>query len=188
MHGHTYSKSMNQPGKVAKSCSWSAEQGKLPFPRPRSRLKIQSREMGSAVLPRVSLLISIILRLPNSSRVPRRRPFIYLNHRTLAGQSRVYRITHRWRLIMPRVRRHRASTPQGSSERVLPWQITIAQIICLCVCIIVSFVLDVSFVDVPVGITLEENLSFPSLTLKSSLLSCVLRFNNSPLLVEDFLI
>ena len=27
-------------------------------------------------------------------------------------------------------RRHRASNPQGSSERVLPWQVTMDQIIC----------------------------------------------------------
>ena len=30
-------------------------------------------------------------------------------------------IAYRWRSL-PRVRRHRASKPQGSSERVLPWQ------------------------------------------------------------------
>ena len=31
--------------------------------------------------------------LRDSSRVPRRRPFIYLNHHTPSGQSRVYRVT-----------------------------------------------------------------------------------------------
>ena len=36
--------------------------------------------------------------------------------------------TYRWRSL-PRVRRHRASKPQGSSERVLPWQITMDQLI-----------------------------------------------------------
>ena len=30
---------------------------------------------------------------------------------------------------LPRVRRHRTSKPQGSSERVLPWQITMDQLI-----------------------------------------------------------
>ena len=46
MHGHTYSKSMDQPGEVAS---------------PRSRLRIWSRETGSAVVPsRVSLLISVL--------------------------------------------------------------------------------------------------------------------------------
>ena len=32
-------------------------------------------------------------------------------------------IAYRWRSL-PRVRRHKASKPQGSSERVLPWQLT----------------------------------------------------------------
>ena len=37
-------------------------------------------------------------------------------------------IAYRWRSL-PRARRHRASKPQGSSERVLPWQITMDQLI-----------------------------------------------------------
>ena len=37
-------------------------------------------------------------------------------------------IAYRWRSL-PRVRRHGASKPQGSSERVLPWQITMDQLI-----------------------------------------------------------
>ena len=37
-------------------------------------------------------------------------------------------IAYRW-LLLPRVRRHRASEPQGSSERVLPWQATMDQLI-----------------------------------------------------------
>ena len=38
-------------------------------------------------------------------------------------------IAYRWRSL-PRVRRHRPSKPQGSSERALPWQVTIDQLIC----------------------------------------------------------
>ena len=37
-------------------------------------------------------------------------------------------IAYRWRSL-PRVRRHRASEPQGSSKRVLPWQVTMDQLI-----------------------------------------------------------
>ena len=37
-------------------------------------------------------------------------------------------IAYRWRSL-PRVRRRRASKPQGSSERVLPWQITMDRLI-----------------------------------------------------------
>ena len=55
----TYSKSKDQPGKVA-NYSFSAEQEKLIFPCPRLRQRISSRETGSAVPSRVSLLISIL--------------------------------------------------------------------------------------------------------------------------------
>ena len=43
---------------------------------------------------------------------------------SLSGHAIVYR----WRSL-PRVRRHRASKHQGSSERVLPWPITMDQLI-----------------------------------------------------------
>ena len=36
---------------------------------------------------------------------------------------------YRWRSL-PRVRRHRASKPHGISQRVLPWQVTMDQLIC----------------------------------------------------------
>ena len=70
--------------------------------------------------------------LRDSSRVPRGRPFTYLKPPyaivtlpSLLGHA----IAYRWRSL-PRVRRHRASKPQGSSERVLPWQVTMSQLIC----------------------------------------------------------
>ena len=70
--------------------------------------------------------------LRDSSRVPRRRPFIYFispyaigSVACLSGHTNAYR----WR-SPPRVRRHRANKPQGSSERVLPWQVTMDQLIC----------------------------------------------------------
>ena len=70
--------------------------------------------------------------LRDYSRVPRRRPFIYLKPPyaigsvpSLSGQA----IAYRWRSL-PRVRRDRASKPQGSSERVLPWRATMDQLIC----------------------------------------------------------
>ena len=43
---------------------------------------------------------------------------------SLSGHAFAYR----WRSL-PRVHRHRASKPQGSSERVLPWQITMDRLI-----------------------------------------------------------
>ena len=68
--------------------------------------------------------------LRDCPRVPRRRPFMKPPYAigpvpSLSGHA----IAYRWRLL-PRVRRHRASKPQGSSERVLPWQITMDQLVC----------------------------------------------------------
>ena len=67
--------------------------------------------------------------LRDYSRVPRRRPFMKPPYAigsvpSLSGHA----IAYRWRSL-PRVRRHRASKPQGSSERVLPWQVTMDQLI-----------------------------------------------------------
>ena len=58
--------------------------------------------------------------LRDPSRVPRQRPFTKLPYATgsvpsLSGHA----IAYRWRSL-PRVRRYRASKPQGSFERVLP--------------------------------------------------------------------
>ena len=66
--------------------------------------------------------------LRDSSRVPRRRPmkppYAIGSVPSLSGHA----IAYRWRSL-PRVRRHRACKPQGSSKRVLPWQITMNQLI-----------------------------------------------------------
>ena len=70
--------------------------------------------------------------LRDCSRVSRRRPFIYFkppyaigSFPSLSGHAFAYR----WRSL-PRVRRHKANKHQGSSERVLPWQVTMDQLIC----------------------------------------------------------
>ena len=66
----------------------------------------------------------------NSSRVPRRHPFMKPPYDIgSVPSSSGHAIAYRWRSL-PRVRRHRASKPQGSSERVLPWQVTMGQLIC----------------------------------------------------------
>ena len=67
--------------------------------------------------------------LRDYSQVPRRRPFMKPPYAigsvpTLSGHATAYR----W-LSLPRVRRHRTSKPQGSSEQVLPWQVTMDQLI-----------------------------------------------------------
>ena len=89
--------------------------------------------------------------LRDSSRVPRRRPFMKPPYAigsvpSLWGHA----IAYRWRSL-PRVRRHSASKPQGSSERVLPWQVT------MCVCVFSSHPFwTSSSLDVPAGVTQEE--------------------------------
>ena len=67
--------------------------------------------------------------LRDSSRVPRRHPLMKPPYAigsvpSLSDHANAYR----WRSL-PRVRRHRASKPQGSSKRVLPWQVTMDQLI-----------------------------------------------------------
>ena len=70
--------------------------------------------------------------LRDSSPVPGRRP-IYLFKPPYAIGSvpslLSHAIAYRWRSL-PRVRRHSASKSQDSSERVLPWQVTMDQLIC----------------------------------------------------------
>ena len=68
--------------------------------------------------------------LQDSSRVPRRRPFMKPPYAigSVPSLLSVRAIAYRWRSL-PRVRRHRASKPQGSSERVLPSQVTMDQLI-----------------------------------------------------------
>ena len=133
---HIVSERINRV-KGCQSCSWSAEQGKLIFPRPRSRLRIWSRETGSAVPSRVSLLISILrLNLVLTYGIPPEfRGGVHLfilNRQTPSGQSRVYRVMQ---LRTDGVRcRESAGTgpvkPHGSSKRVLPWQVTMDLLIC----------------------------------------------------------
>ena len=68
--------------------------------------------------------------LRDSSRAPRRRPFMKPPYAIGPVPSlSSHAIAYRWRSL-PRIRQHRASKPQGSSERVLPWQVTMDQSIC----------------------------------------------------------
>ena len=70
--------------------------------------------------------------LRDSSRVARRCPFIYHSKPPYAFGSvpslSGYTVAYQWRSL-PRARRHRARKPQGSSKRVLPWQVTVDRLI-----------------------------------------------------------
>ena len=56
-------------------------------------------------------------------------------------------IAYRWPSL-PRVRRHRVSKPQGSSKRVLPWQVTVDNLICASLSYI-HYMYEVGMLKVP---------------------------------------
>ena len=78
----TIQQSMDQPGKVANPARGQLNREKI-FPCPCACLRTWSRETGSAVPCRVSLFVLHTQAesgayLRDSSRVPRRRPLIYI--------------------------------------------------------------------------------------------------------------
>ena len=88
---------MDQPGKVASPARGQLNRENSFFP-PRLRLKNSSRETGSAVPSRVSLLISILrLNLVLTYGIPPEFRggvhILILNRHTPSGQFRVYRVT-----------------------------------------------------------------------------------------------
>ena len=131
----TYSRvpGMDQPGKVANPARGQLNrENNIPL-SPCVHENLVSRDGFSRPVPRQPAHLHTQAEsgayLRDSSRVPRRRPFMKPPYAigsvpSLSGHA----IAYRWRSL-PRVRRHRASEPQGSSERVLPWQITMDQLI-----------------------------------------------------------
>ena len=126
MYGHIYSKSMDQPGQVANPARGHLNRENQYFPfafAPENRV---SRDGFGSPVPRQSTHLHTQAGsgayLRDSSRVPRRCPFNYFKPsyaiRSVPSLSD-HAIAYRWRPL-PRVRRHRASKLQGSSERVLP--------------------------------------------------------------------
>ena len=106
MYGHTYSKRMDQPGKVANPDRGRLNRENEYFPvHVRSRLRIWSRKMGSEVPSRVSLLVSILrLNLVLTYGIPHEfRGGVHLfisNFHTPPGQSRVYRVKRNYCVLM----------------------------------------------------------------------------------------
>ena len=124
---------MDQPGKVANPARGQLNrENNIPL-SPCVPENLVSRDGFSRPVPRQPAHLHTQAEsgayLRDSSRVPRRRPFMKPPYAigsvpSLSGHA----IAYRWRSL-PRVRRHRASKPQGSSERVRPWQITMDQLI-----------------------------------------------------------
>ena len=119
---------MDQPGTVANPARGQLNrENKIPL-SPCVPENLASRDGFSRPVPRQPAHLHTQAEsgafLRDSSKVPRRRPFMKPPYAigsvpSLSGHA----IAYRWRSL-PRVRRYRASKPQGSSERVLPWQIT----------------------------------------------------------------
>ena len=149
---------MDQPGKVANPARGQLNRGNN-FPlSPCVPENLVSRDGFSRPVPRQPAHLHTQAEsgayLRDSSRVPRRRPFMKPPYAigsvpSLSGHA----IAYRWRSL-PRVRRHRASKPQGSSERVLPWQITMDQLIFASLSH-THYWYEVGMLKVPAG-TLEE--------------------------------
>ena len=91
----------------------------------------------------------------DSSRVLRQRPLLYFKPPYAIGSVPSlsgHAIACRWR-SRPRVRRHRASKPYGSSERVLPCQVTTDQLICASLSI-THYWYEMGMLKLPANITL----------------------------------
>ena len=86
-------------GYGCQSYSWSAEQENINISlSPFAPENLVSRDGFGSFLPRqpahLHTQAESVIYLRDSSRISRRRPFIYLNHHTPSGRSRVYRATH----------------------------------------------------------------------------------------------
>ena len=124
---------MDQPGKVA-----NPARGQLNRENEYSPVPVRAWEFGlarrvqpsrpaSACSSPYSGWIWCLLTgfLPSSAERPYMKPPYAIGPvPSLSGHA----IAYRWRSL-PRVHRHRASKSQGSSERVLPWQVTMHQLI-----------------------------------------------------------
>ena len=136
MYGHTYSKSMDQPGKQGcQSCSFVMNFSLSAFV---PEILVSRDGFGSPVRRQPAYLHTpqaesgaFTYGIPPEFRGDV-HIFIKKKRHTPSGHYDTglsgHAISYRWRSL-PRVRRHRASKPQGSSERVLPQQVTMDQLI-----------------------------------------------------------
>ena len=111
--------------------------------------------------------------LRDSSRVPRRRPFIYLKLPYAIGlvpSLSGHAIAYRWRSL-PRVRQHGTSELQGSSERVLPWQVTMDQLICTSLSH-THYWYEVGMLKVPLSKIDEEELASARIAARAAVVRC----------------
>ena len=127
---------MDQPGKVADPARRQLNRENKYSPVRIRAENLVSRDGFGSPVPRQPTHLHTQAEygayLRNSSRVPRRLPFIYFKPSYVIGpvpSLSGHAIAYRW-CSLPRVHRHKDSKPQDSSERVLPWQVTMDQLIC----------------------------------------------------------
>ena len=132
MCGHHIQQSTNQLRKVANPVHGQLNREKNPCPR--SRPRIWFRETGLAVPSLASLLILYTNAESGaysrySSQVPR-RPYIFASttHHRVSPEFTGHAVACRLRSL-PRVRWHRARSPQGSSSKVCYFCITMDQML-----------------------------------------------------------
>ena len=97
MYGHTYSKSIDQPGKAANPARGQLNrENEYPL-SPFAPENLVSRDGFGSPVPRQPAHLLTQAEpgayLQDSSRVPRRRPFIHFNRHAPSGQSRLNRVT-----------------------------------------------------------------------------------------------
>ena len=125
---------MDQPGKVANPARGQLNRENTIPLSPCVPENLVSRDGFGSPVPRQPAHLHTQAEsgayLRDSSRVPRRSPFMKPPY-AIGSVPRLsgHAIAYRWHSL-PRVRRHRASKPQGSSERVLPWQGSMYQLRC----------------------------------------------------------
>ena len=111
----TYSKGKDQQGKVANPARGQRNRENIFSLSPFAPENLVSRDRFGSPVPHQ----------PAHLRTQAESPYVIGSVPSLSGHA----IAYRWRSL-PRVRRHRVSKPQGSSKRVLPWQVTMDQLIC----------------------------------------------------------
>ena len=130
MYSHIiYSKSMDQPGKVASPARGQPNRESKYSLSAFAPENLVSRDGFGSPVPRQPAHLYTQAEsgayLRDFSRIPWRRLFIYFKPPYTIGSVPSlsgHAIAYRW-CSLRRVRRHRASKPQDSSERVLPWQV-----------------------------------------------------------------
>ena len=133
----TYSKSVNQPGKVVNPARGQLNRENDFFPVPvracefgLARRFRQFRPASACSSSPYSagwiwcLLMGFISSSAAASNCLFKPAYAIRSVPSLSGHA----IAYRWRSL-PRVHRRRASKPQGSSKRMLPWQVTMDQLI-----------------------------------------------------------